>query len=379
MARRKGKKYYYIPSTYKGKKFKKTGRHGGAYRGCGRIFGGSLDDLAPTVTASAQVPQAVAQVTPVDIPVHAEQVMENLADFPKITDEMIERARKVIALAEASGKAQPITKKEAGIWSGIKNLGSKAWSGVKAVASNPYVQTIGKAAIPMALGAMMPFAPAAVRTAYNFGRDALAKGERRLYNYLDRKHNAEQYEYYGDDDQGVSLVNPETGKTVAEENRTRDIDYVNDAALAAAQKAKEAAVNTGTRFKTGAKVVKNLLSNLIWGSGTGRGGAYRGCGRRGKSHLKKGSPEAKAYMSYLRSLRKSNRRKGTKQGGMFRGVTEKDLKSLIKNAREDNKRSILVNWKDKSGDKRLTKVNLKNALEMANSIKKIKHYNKYGW
>ena len=99
-------RFHYVPSTYRGRKFGK-GFCGGAYRGCARICGGSLDDN------EEDTPGPVA--VPVNIPVQPAQIQQNLLDFPNITPEMIERARNIIALAEATGKAQPITKKEAGI------------------------------------------------------------------------------------------------------------------------------------------------------------------------------------------------------------------------------------------------------------------------
>ena len=140
-------RFHYVPSTYRGRKFGK-GFCGGAYRGCARICGGSLDDNVEDTPGPVAVP--------VNIPVQPAQIQQNLLDFPNITPEMIERARNIIAIAEATGKAQPITKKEAGIWSGIKNIGSKIWSGAKAVASNPLVQTAAGIAAPYLVGAVAP-------------------------------------------------------------------------------------------------------------------------------------------------------------------------------------------------------------------------------
>ena len=377
MAKKRCKRYYYVPSTYKGRKFKRKGKCGGAYRGCGRICGGSLDDLVPINVAQAM--PAVAAAEPVDIPVEPAQVEENILGFPKITDEMIERARQVIALAEATGKVQPITKKEAGIWSGLKNLGSKVWSGVKKVASNPYVQTIGKAAIPMALGALMPYAPGAIQSVYKFGVDALNKGERRLYNHLDRKHNAEQYEYYGDDDQGMSYVNPETGKTVAEENGTETLgekmadavtphNYIN-------------AVKTmGNNIQNVYNAGKNWLASHVpirfsWRRASGyggayRAGAYRGCGRKGR--LRKGSPEAKAYMAMLRRMR--GKKKTSKKGGMFRGVTLAQIHNYYQQALKNPNQKVNVQWTDSSGRNRTTKVSKDSLEAMERGTDRIKNF-----
>ena len=117
-------RFHYVPTTYRGKKFGR-GYFGGSYIGYGRICGGSLADLGFT-------PKKIDALTktPVNIPVSKEQVLDNIIASapPELTPELIERARKIIAYAEATGKAQPITKKEAGFWSGVKNLGSKAWN-----------------------------------------------------------------------------------------------------------------------------------------------------------------------------------------------------------------------------------------------------------
>ena len=145
-------RYYYVPSTYRGRKFG-SGFGVVNFRGCGRICGGSLVDLSSPSPSVAM---------PVEIPIQPAQIEENLVAIPDITDEMIERAQKIVAYAEATGRAKPITKKEASLWSGIKNLGSKAWDATKnaavTVANNPVVQTAVKYGLPIAVNAVMPAA-----------------------------------------------------------------------------------------------------------------------------------------------------------------------------------------------------------------------------
>lgn len=382
MAKRKCKRYYYVPSTYKGRKFKRKGKCGGAYRGCGRICGGNLDDLAPRRIAEAM--PAAAASAPVDIPVEPAQVEENILGFPKITDEMIERARQVIALAEATGKAQPITKKEAGIWSGIKNLGSKVWSGVKSVASNPYVQGAVKAAVPFALGALAPAAMPYVQKAADYlGQNA--------YDFLGQRYKSN------------SIAN----QTAAE--NARDIG-ANTVALA-----KNLASDAGqAMLNTGKNALKKVGSWFGWGSGY-RAGAYRGMGRKG--HLRKGSPEAKAYMAMLRRMRGKKNGKGiggayragayrgmghlrkgsseakaymamlrsmrgkkkrtSKKGGMFRGVSLARIQDYYRDAVNNPKHMADVEWTDADGKARVTKCTRNKLAAMMRGTENIMNFYNY--
>ena len=347
-------KYYYVPSTYKGKRFRRKRRRGGAYKGCGRICGGSLMKLSPQVV---NVP-TVDPSTPVDIPVAPAQVEQNLLAFPEITDEMIERARKIIALAEATGKAQPITQKEAGIWSGLKNLGSKVWSGVKTVASNPLVRATLNSAVPLAVGAMIPGAVPYVQK----GLDFVGKS---VYNQLNDRYK---------------------GQAIANASATENLS--------------DAAANLGNAavkgLTNGAKGVWNGISNWWRGSGKGgayragayRAGAYRGCGKRRR--LKKGSPEAKAYMAMLRSMRgkkKSTKKGGARytalmpkylSGGMFRGVTYNDLARYLTNAVETENKGdndkVKINWKDENGQNKQTMVKVSAIKNMLSATDKLRAF-----
>lgn len=382
MAKRKCKRYYYVPSTYKGRKFKRKGKCGGAYRGCGRICGGNLDDLAPRRIAEAM--PAAAASAPVDIPVEPAQVEENILGFPKITDEMIERARQVIALAEATGKAQPITKKEAGIWSGIKNLGSKVWSGVKSVASNPYVQGAVKAAVPFALGALAPAAMPYVQKAADYlGQNA--------YDFLGQRYKSN------------SIAN----QTAAE--NARDIG-ANTVALA-----KNLASDAGqAMLNTGKNALKKVGSWFGWGSGY-RAGAYRGMGRkrhlrkgspeakaymamlrrmrgkkngkgiggayragayRGMGHLRKGSSEAKAYMAMLRSMR-GKKKRTSKKGGMFRGVSLAQIKDYYLDAKKAPNQKVNIEWTGRNGKVNHTKVSANSLKGMLRGTTSIQNFYKF--
>lgn len=356
-------KYYYVPSTYKGKKFRRKRRRGGAFSGCGRICGGSLVDLSPQVV---NVP-TVTPSTPVDIPVAPAQIEQNLLAFPEITDEMIEKARKIIALAEATGKAQPITKKEAGIWSGLKNLGSKIWSGVKTVASNPAVQFAAKTALPFALGALTPAALPYVQKGLDYVGQKIQPGLDYVGKYA--------YDQLKDRYKGADMVDGPI------------LENVKDAVVNTALIPGKMVANTGSAIANGAKGLWNWMRGNGRGgayragayragayrAGAYRAGAYRGCGRKGR--LKKGSPEAKAYMAMLRSMRgKKKRTKSTKRGGMFRGVTENALLNIYEKAINAGKNSATVNWRDEQNRIRSTNVPIDKLENMLNGTYKMKNF-----
>ena len=329
-------RFHYVPSTYRGRKFGK-GFCGGAYRGCARICGGSLGDNA------GDTPGPVA--VPVNIPVEPAQIQQNLLDFPNITPEMIERARNIIAIAEATGKAQPITKKEAGIWSGIKNIGSKIWSGAKAVASNPLVQTAAGIAAPYLIGAVAPALASYVPKALdNVGRYA--------YNKLDPIYHQE------------AIVNKSAGDNFQEiKDNLSELASKGVANTASAVAAAPAAI-----YNSAANILKSGW-NRFWNK---RGSGYRG-GRRAR--LRKGSPEAKAYMARLRAMRGKKKKSGHGyRGGMFRGVSLMDLADLIREANENKKPYIHVNWVDSNGKKRMTTVGTAEANKMIEGTTKIQKF-----
>ena len=365
-------RFHYVPSTYRGRKFGK-GFCGGAYRGCARICGGALDDNVEDTPGPVAVP--------VNIPVEPVQIQQNLMNFPNITPEMIERARMIIALAEATGKAQPITKKEAGIWSGIKNIGSKIWNGAKAVASNPLVQTAASMAAPYLIGAVAP-------SLASYVPKALDSVGRYAYNKLDPIYHQE------------AIVNKSAGDNFKEikdnlsELATKGVSNAVGAVAAAPAAIANAAISAPANvlgwqaniLKKGGEAVGNVLKSG-WNRVFGRSGSgYRG-GRRAR--LRKGSPEAKAYMARLRALRGLKKRSGRGyrggmlpkglwgrspfdwkpeinfrgsgyRGGMFPGVAYNDLVKLANDAEQQGENFVDVKWKDASGNERTTKVSTEN-------------------
>ena len=345
-------RFHYVPSTYRGRKFGK-GFCGGAYRGCARICGGSLDDNVEDTPGPVAVP--------VNIPVEPAQIQQNLLDFPNITPEMIERARTIIALAEATGKAQPITKKEAGIWSGIKNIGSKIWSGAKAVASNPLVQTAAGIAAPYLIGAVAP-------TLASYVPKALDSVGRYAYNKLDPIYHQE------------AIVNKSAGDNFQEiKDNLSELASKGVANTASAVAAAPAAI-----YNSAANILKSGWNRFWNKSGSG----YRG-GRRAR--FRKGSPEAKAYMARLRAMRGRKKKSGHGyrggmlhpgllrmpmpnlyknfrgsgyRGGMFRGVAYNDLVKLADDAEAKGENFVDVKWKDAFGNERTTKVSVANIDKM---------------
>ena len=388
-------RFHYVPSTYRGRKFGK-GFCGGAYRGCARICGGALDDNLEDTPGPVAVP--------VNIPVQPAQIQQNLLDFPNITPEMIERARNIIALAEATGKAQPITKKEAGIWSGIKNIGSKIWNGAKAVASNPLVQTAAGVAAPYLIGAVAP-------TLASYVPKALDSVGRYAYNKLDPIYHQE------------AIVNKSAGDNFKEikdnlsELATKGVANAVGAVAAAPAAIANAAISAPANvlgwqaniLKKGANAVGNAVGNALksgwnrWWSGSG----YRG-GRRAR--LRKGSPEAKAYMARLRALRGLKKRSGHGyrggmlpkglwgnvgrspfdwkpeinfigsgyRGGMLRGVTMNDLVEILKMVKGDpDDTEVKIDWVDREGNKRTTTTTKGNIKSMMHGTIKMKNYYKH--
>lgn len=318
-------RYYYVPSTYRGRKFG-SGFDVVNFRGCGRICGGSLVDLSTPSVAM-----------PVEIPIQPAQIEENLVAIPDITDEMIERAQKIVAYAEATGRAKPITKKEASLWSGIKNLGSKAWDATKnaavTVANNPVVQTAVKYGLPIAVNAVMPAASSYVTGAI---ANALAPKKEEPKKPDSLFHQSLWLEMMAHPERFTRKPPESTGLL--------------------------------SRFK-------KWWSGGAYRAGAYRAGAYRAGAYRGGRKLKKGSLEAKLYMAKLRAMRGNSKKKSGKKGGMFRGVTRADIQALLD--KDEYSPTITVNWVDKNGETHATVVKREKAENMINATNDLINYYKY--
>ena len=356
-------RYYYVPSTYRGRKFGR-GFAGGNFRGCGRICGGSLAGFSKgksNVASYSPTPSAPpVAVMPVDIPIRPAQVEQNLLAFPEITDEMIERARKIIAYAEATGKAKPITKQEASLWSGIKNLGSKAWNAAKSVASNPLLQAAVKYGVPLAMGTLVPGAVPYAKA----GMNLMGK---KIYDNLDPYYHQDAIQ-----------------EKSASENVQEALDNFKEATVKTASAvpgviADVVTAAPGAIADTVADVVDAGASGLswLWNKLTGKGyraGAYYAGAYRDRK-LRKGSLEAKLYMARLRAMRGKSKKRSGKKGGMFRGVTRADIQALLDE--DENSPTITVNWTDKNGELHETKVSREKAENMINATNDLINYYKY--
>ena len=354
-------RYYYVPSTYRGRKFGR-GFAGGNFRGCGRICGGSLaglsnvsyspsdDNYSPTSSAPP------VAVMPIDIPIHPAQVEQNLLALPDISDEVIERARKIIAYAEATGKAKPITKQEAGLWSGIKNLGSKAWNAAKSVASNPILQTAVKYGVPLAMGTLVPGAVPYVKA----GMNLMGK---KIYDNLDPY-------YHQDAIQEKSVVeNLKDALSNTKEATVKSVAAAPAAAVDAITSTPSAVYNVGKKAYNVGKSFYNWITGNGYRAGAYYAGAYHG------RKLRKGSLEAKMYMARLRAMRGKSKKRSGKKGGMFRGVTRADIQALLDE--DENSPTITVNWTDKNGELHETKVLREKAENMINATNDLINYYKY--
>ena len=364
-------RYYYVPSTYRGRKFGR-GFAGGNFRGCGRICGGSLAGLSnvsysPSDDSYSPTPSAPpVAVMPIDIPIHPAQVEQNLLALPDISDEVIERARKIIAYAEATGKAKPITKQEAGLWSGIKNLGSKAWNAAKSVASNPLLQAAVKYGVPLAMGTLVPGAVPYVKA----GMNLMGK---KIYDNLDPY-------YHQDAIQEKSVVeNLKDALSNTKEATVKSVAAAPAAAVDAITAAPGAIANVAGSTINGIKWLWGKMRGNGYRAGAYRAGAYRagayraGAYRAGK--LKKGSLEAKMYMARLRAMRGKSKKRSGKKGGMFRGVTRADIQALL-DADKDSP-MITVNWTDKNDKPHTTEVTREKAEKMIKATNDLINYYKY--
>lgn len=356
-------RYYYVPSTYRGRKFG-SGFGVVNFRGCGRICGGSLVDISSGSSVYSPSYSPSAPPLPVDIPIQPAQVEQNLLALPEISDELIERARKIIAYAEATGKAKPITKQEASLWSGIKNLGSKAWNVAKNVASNPLLQAAVTYGVPLAMGTLAPGAVPYVKA----GMNLMGK---KIYDKLDPIYHQEVIQ-----------------EKSAGENLQEALDNGKEAVIKTAEAVPAAVVNTissapGALY-SGAKWLWNKITGNGYRAGAYRAGAYRAGAYRAGTYragayrgrkLKKGSLEAKLYMAKLRAMRGNSKKKSGKKGGMFRGVTRAQIQALLDEDKDAP--TITVNWEDKNKKPHTTVVERKKAENMIKATNDLINYYKY--
>ena len=239
-------RYYYVPSSYRGRRFGK-GIRGGALRGLGFVAGGSLKG---GFTSIPVVPSQIANVTN-----NPEQVA-------------------AVQTAEATGQPTNIGKHLYNLWGDISSLAKSGWNAFKN--SSPTTKTIaglvGLRGIKEALGTQT-------------GRNIAMKG----FNLLDKLGDK------GIISGGLDLAS---------------IAYPTLKLPATALKMLGLGYGGGRRFRKGSPEAKAFMARLraMRRRKTGRG--IRALGYGGGRRFRKGSPEAKAFMARLRAMRKGRRKGG---------------------------------------------------------------------
>lgn len=373
-------RFWYVPANYHGRGYG-GGIYGCGIRGCGTIIGGSL--AATTTPTPKQVETAPVQV-PVSVPVAEANIEASPTAF---TPEEIAKMKKIIAMAEATAEPQPITQKQAGLWSGIKNIASKGWNLAKNVASNPVVRTLA----PLALGMAVPYLPGVATKGLEMAKKYKDAMGTKAFNYLAPQY-APEYMREG-------MTNPEA---YAESLQQRDIMLDNAIqreqmalqAMADEQAKKEAFLSNPVAYTTNAvgNAVGNYVGNKIGNMRSGIGNFFSGIGnfitgnkggsgyrRKRRGRLRKGSLAAKMHMARLRAMRGKKRSKKGKGimgygiwGGMFRGWPLSRLENLY--LRSKGKEYVTVDWTDKLGKEHHTKTKRENIENMINGTKKMRDF-----
>lgn len=277
--------FWYVPANYHGR-----GYAGGGMRGYGRIIGGAVAFDPNSIPTQTDIDSA-----PVQVPVNYEQIIANILSSPQISQAIASQMQQKLATAEATGQPVPVTQKEAGLWSGIKNFASKAWDVTKKVASNPIVSTIA----PYALGALVPGA-----------MPLLQKGMDTVGKFVGDKLHAH--------------YNPSTWQKIK--------GFFTGNGYAGGRRG---------RLRKGSPEAKAYMA-MLRARKRRKGMGYAG-GKRSK--LRKGSAEAKAFMAMLRARRRRRGRGYT--GGMVKGWTAAEMADKIKGEPDNEKtKKYYFIWRD---------------------------------
>ena len=331
-------RYYYVPSTYRGKRFG-TGIRGGALRGYGSIVGGTLiGGFTSLKVDPAEVSQAVVGEA---TPAQAEEIQDK------------------IATAEATGKPVSIGKRLFNVIGSVVRAGintyqslnptSKALLAIAATqgASKFIASPTGQAMIQKgingvkAIPGLLSAAKTKVPEMYDAAKikviDTLHPKPKYVPNIL--------YKHFRPSLSDVTvkpimnMLKPKPKPSLV--NRL----------------AKAAMFTTAPQQKSSKipKFFSTIKSKLGFGYGAGKG------------RLRKGSPEAKAYMARLRAMR--GRRRG-KKGGMFKGVNHERLAAAVAKAQRLNRTEIRMT--DAYGDTHI--VPLENAEAMVEGYSKMRNF-----
>ena len=284
-------KYYYIPSTYRGKRFG-GGFSGGGVRGYGCIARGTLKGgyIRGTV-----VPKAVVQAVP-------------RAKQPEVEAKIVQ--------AETTG--QPIS------------IGKRVYNYVASKYNN-----------------LNPMAKAVLAVAAAQGINKLAGSP---YANLMLKSGMQTAKNLYSKIKNSSLLNPPAYDPTMRINTdmfttttavpTFDPNYLPPVPEKLPDKP-SAIMRAAQSIWNGIKGTRKFLKNQYidpmneYSFGNGYGGGMRG-------RLRKGSPEAKAYMARLRAMRRGKRGKGIIGLGFPKGVSPGQLKNALKVARDLGQDTVTI-------------------------------------
>lgn len=298
--------YWYVPSTYRGRKY------GRGIKGYGRFVGGSFSGGVAFMDSS-----------PVETPVE-----EAIAETADPVDQ------EKIAEAEATGKPVTVKKSTFNLWNGMKGLASGTWNLAKKAYANPLINAglkMGATYLAeqygpgLAMGALRGAYKGYLKgsKAFNEGLDALA------YNRM--KNRAPEF----------------TGRILNDESIPAS-DKTNAAKVMINQAIKYGSNTLGERLKRGLNRLNQWGTQaLIKGNN-----AYRNWrGIKGSGRFRKGSPEARAYMAMLRARRGMGARRRTRLGrGIIGGWWKKGVspellnRALNDQAQENNDRIRILDW-----------------------------------
>lgn len=276
--------YYYVPSTYRGRRF------GRGIRGCGYFTGGNLFN-------EAEYPVNPRELAEVAEPEEVEKIVK----------------------AEETGKPVQVKESTISLWDAIKTIGKAPFKGAKKLGKASwrlgkriYRNPVGNFAIKAGLSYLgSKYAPIIMEKGIDYGTRAATKVGEYAYNKLDP--------HFG------------TYKNIADRGF---LDNLKNIGTNAVGLVRNVAVAPFTGTRAAYRYVKGWFGQGYYG------------GRRGR--FRKGSPEAKAYMAMLRSRRRnvgSSRRTKKKKGrgiiamgygGMFPKYGVKALETALTKARNNN-------------------------------------------
>ena len=333
-------KYYYVPSTYRGKRFG-SGIRGGAVRGFGCLVkgtlkGGYLKTYAepPLLTQIEQnpfIPEGriypdLSLDPPPDFPEFPEvphtgeyEERQKKEGKQNIQTENAKNLREKVNEAEESGKPVSIGKR-------LYNFAQKAVKAyqnlsptTKALIAVAGVEgtkaLLGTSAAQTAMKKVAEYAPQALGAVGS----TLKKGYEKVKDYFAPKIDAskEMADFYPNTTSVFSRIKLPVSKP--------KIDPLPSSAF------KKSYANGFREIFMNKTPKEDIMGNSTgWGYGGGRG------------RFRKGSPEAKAYMARLRAMRKSKRGSGIRGLGFPKGVKPRELRDALRQTINGNRKIVRI-------------------------------------